>query len=160
MKISDLTKKIVAYNVIPDINMDEVVDWAIEMLQLGYETPHLLILSGLSNPINNFEAISYLKKTLQELHLEEKTGEAGAISLCSYYIQKIADGEHIRENLALLYRYQSTFDYDHLISDFFNLYWAWQDLDEEGNQYYWPDADADNIEDIVIKTAKDWISNI
>jgi hypothetical protein len=43
VKKSDLTNKIVAYSLRPHFFiMDDVIDWAFEMLQAGYETPDLL----------------------------------------------------------------------------------------------------------------------
>src|SRR6478735_625598 len=97
--ISDLTYKIVSYSVDPDFNSDECVDWAIEMLELGHETEHLLILAGLSKPTNYFETTDYLRRALQELGLEEKTGLEGMFNYCTYYILKIANGRNVRLNL-------------------------------------------------------------
>lgn len=56
MYTSDLTSKMLAYQYLKDFNIDQVIDWAIEMLQKGYETPSLLILAGISKPTNFFEA--------------------------------------------------------------------------------------------------------
>ena len=47
---SDLTSRILAYKELKDFNIDQAVDWAIEMLYLGYETPSILILAGISKP--------------------------------------------------------------------------------------------------------------
>lgn len=46
-QISELTYKVVAKSDLTTLNGDDCVDWAIEMLQLGHETPSLLILAGL-----------------------------------------------------------------------------------------------------------------
>ena len=45
-----------AYQHLNDFNNDQTVDWALEMLTLGYDTPSLLILAGISKPTNFFEA--------------------------------------------------------------------------------------------------------
>ena len=157
--ISDLTYKIVSYSVDPDFNSDECVDWAIEMLELGHETEHLLILAGLSKPTNYFETTDYLRRVLQELGLEERTGLEGMFNYCTYYILKIAKGRNVRLNLNRIVSFCQTKCYEESIYDFYLLYWAWDDLDY-GNHHppYWPEADDANIELIVVETARRWLS--
>lgn len=156
--ISDLTYKVVAYSDLTDVNGDDCVDWAIEMLQLGQETPSLLILAGLTKPTNQFEIRDYLQRALSELELDEKTGDDATLSYSSYYITKIAKGEDVKRNLGMVYEFCQARDYEKIIYDFYLLHWAWDDLDY-GNEYqsYWPDADKSNIEQVVIETAKKWI---
>jgi hypothetical protein len=153
-----LTYKVVAFSEVPNFNMDECVDWAIEMISLGYESPSLFILAGLSKPTNYFETVEYLQATLDELHLKVKTGEDGVLSYSSYFIEQIAKGNKVKENLSAVYKFCQAKDYEKPIFDFYLLYWAWDDLDY-GNevQSYWPDADKQNIESIVISTADKWV---
>jgi hypothetical protein len=157
--ISELTYKVVAYSVVPNFDTDECVDWAIEMLELGHETETLLILAGLSKPTNYFETIDYLKRSIQELKLEEMAGDKGIFSHSAFFIQRLAKGENIRENLKTIRLYCESKEYEKSIYDFYLLYWAWDDLDY-GNecQSYWPNADKNNIEQIVVETAKEWIA--
>jgi hypothetical protein len=157
--ISELTYKVVACSELTTLNGDDCVDWAIEMLQLGHDTPSLLILAGLTKPTNQFEVRDYLKRALIELELEEKTGDDATLSYSSYYITRISKGKDVKRNLGMVYEFCKARDYEKLIFDFYLLYWAWADLDY-GNEYqaYWPDADKSNIEQIVIETAKKWIA--
>jgi hypothetical protein len=157
-KISRLTNKVVAFSEVPNFNMDECVDWAIEMISLGYDTPSLLILAGLSKPTNYFETVEYFKKTLNELHLKIKTGNEGVLSYSSYFIEQIALGYNVKENLTAVYKYCQLKNYEKTIYDFYLLYWAWDDFDY-GNkcQSYWPDADKQNIESVVISIADKWV---
>ena len=156
--ISELTYKVVAYSDLTTLNGDDCVDWAIEMLQLGHDTPSLLILAGLTKPTNQFEVRDYLKRALSELELDEKTGDDATLSYSSYYIAKIAKGEDVKINLGLVYEFCKARDYEEVIYDFYLLYWAWDDLDY-GNehQHYWPGADKSNIERVVIETAEKWV---
>jgi hypothetical protein len=158
--ISDLTYKVVAYAVAPPhFNTDECVDWAIEMLQLGHETETLLMLAALSKPTNYFETIDYLKRSLKELKLEEKTGDKGIASYSKFFIHKLAKGENMKENLKNVRIYCETNGYEESIHDFYLLYWAWDDLDYGiESQLYWPGADKSNIEQIVMETARKWIA--
>jgi len=156
--ISELTYKVVAYSDLTTLNGDDCVDWAIEMLQLGHDRPSLLILAGLTKPTNQFEVRDYLKRSLSELELDEKTGDDATLSYSSYYITKISNGEDVKKNLGMVYEFCKARDYEKVIYDFYLLYWAWDDLDY-GNEYqaYWPDTDKSNIEQIVIETAKKWV---
>jgi hypothetical protein len=158
-KISDLTYKVVAISQVPNYNTDECVDWAIEMVSLGHETSSLLILAGLAKPTNYFQTIEYLRKALTELNLQIKVGDDAIISYSSYYIKKISQSENIRDNLKQLYEYCQSQDYEKSVFDFYLLYWAWDDIDYENEKtHYWENANKNNIEKIVIDTAKEWIS--
>jgi len=157
-QLPDLTYQVVAYTEVPDFNTNICVDWAFEMIAAGYDTPSLLILAGLNKPTNYFQTIEYLNAALKELRLEVKTGDEGVVSYSSYFIKQMAKGEKVKENLKKVYKYCQSHDYESSIYDFYLLYWAWDDLDY-GNEYqcYWEGANKDNIEAIVVKTAKDWL---
>lgn len=97
------------------VNGDDCIDWAIEMLQLGYDTPSLLILAGLTKPTNQFEVRDYLKRALSELKLDEKTGDAATLSYSSYYITKISRGEEVKRNLGMVYEFCLARNYEKII---------------------------------------------
>lgn len=138
--------------------MDECLDWAVEMISLGYDSPSLYILASLSKPTNYFETIEYLKATFDELDLSFKRGVEGVVSYSSYFIEQISKGINVKENLKIVYKFCQEKDYEKPIYDFYLLYWAWDDLDY-GNEYqsYWPDATKSNIEHITISTALNWV---
>lgn len=158
MPISDLTYKVVAFSEITNFDTDECVDWAIEMVFLGHETPSLLILAGFCKPTNYFEVTAYLPEVLSSLNLTPKNGDEATLSYCSYYIKKIANADNIRNNLTQLYKFCKDRYYEALVYDFYLLYWAWDDLDY-GNAFtpYWETAKKDNVEGIVVETAIKWI---
>ena len=157
--ISDLTYKILAFPEIQLTDSDEGVDWAMEMVELGHECPTLLMLAGLNKPTNHFEIIDYLKAATQELGLKLKSGDEATLSYASFYIQKIAKGKNIRENLTELYKFCQARDYEGLVYNFYLLYWAWDQLDHEdnGHNHYWEVARKSNIVKIVVDEAKKWI---
>lgn len=157
-KISSLTYKVVAFSEVPDFNMDDAVDWAVEMISLGNEAFSLYILAGLSKPTNYFEAVEYLKEALDELHLKTKSGDDGVLSYSSYFIAEIAKGNNVKQNLARVYAFCQLKGYEKQIYDFFLLHWAWDDVDY-GNEFsaYWPVATKENIESVVILTADKWV---
>jgi hypothetical protein len=157
--LSKLTFKIVAFHEIQQADTDESVDWAIEMMELGYESPTLFMLASFTKPTNYFEVIGFLKDTIEELGLEMKSGEDATLSYASYYVHQIANGQKVRENLTELYRFCQMRDYEQLVYDFYLLYWAWDDLDYEDTEYnyYWDGVRRNNIEATVIEEAKKWI---
>lgn len=157
-KICNSTYKIVAFLEIPNFNMDESVDWAIEMITLGYENTSLFELASVDKPTNYFETLNYLKAALNSLNLEIKKDNEAVLSYSSYFIEEIAKGKNIRENLESVYDYCLVRDFENLIFDFYLLKWALSDLDF-GNetQSYWPEATKANIEEIIIETATNWV---
>jgi len=158
--ISPLTYKIVAHATIPEYNTDEAVDWAIEMMRLGYDSEYILILAGLSKPTNRFETARYIDAALTELDLEPKTGQEAIVSYSYYYINQIANGIRVKYNLAKVCDLCIQLDMERSIFDFYLLHWAWTDIDwpnNNGLQWYWDGADKDNIEQITIDTAKKWL---
>jgi len=159
MPISPLTNKVIAYQEIPNFDMDSCVDWAIEMIELGYDTDNILMLAGLSSPINYFEAIALLNKALAELGLQPKIGEEAVVSYSSYYISKIAQSIDVRSNLNSIDRLCLNLEYPSVIYNFYLLWWAWADLDYDPNAYstYWEGASIDNIEQLVVNYANDWL---
>ena len=157
---SNLTSKILAYKELQDFDMNESIDWAVDMLSFGYQTPSLLILAGLSKPTNFFEAESYLLSTIKELGLVIPERKEAIFQYCKSVIDKIVKRKNVKGNLYELYKIGRTVDDDNLLIDFYLLYWAWDDLDcGQEYQHYWDGARLNNIEEIVIEQAKKY-SNI
>lgn len=156
--IPDLTYKVIAYQFIDLVNWDEAIDWAYEMLQVGYDTPNLLILASITKPSNQYEIQPYLDATLGELDILDITEEAAFISYCYYSVKRIAAKMDIKANLRILCDLWSVVEPRSLVMDFWQLNWAWEDLDY-GFKYqgYWPGATKDNIEQIAIETAQNWL---
>jgi hypothetical protein len=155
---SDLTSKILAYKELPGFNMDDTIDWALDMMRLGYETPSLLILASISKPTNFYEAQEYLVSACKELGIQIPNREEALYEYCKYFISGIARSENVRANLSQLYKIAHIELDDKPIFDFYLLYWAWDDLDYNSDyQHYWEGATLENIESIVIDTAKKWI---
>ncbi|MEO7215060.1 hypothetical protein [Mucilaginibacter sp.] len=159
MPISALTNKMIAYPVITNFNACESIDWAIEMITLGYENENILILAGLSKPCNYFETIKYLNAALSELNLQPKSGESGIVSYAHYLVSLISSGSSIRRSLAEITDISIDTDSSNILFDFRLLNWAWGDLDyNKDYQHYWEGADINNIEQITIDVARQWLS--
>jgi hypothetical protein len=154
---TDLTYKIIAYKAIKDFNTEDCIDWAVELLELGYNSPNLLILAGLNRPTNYFETINYLEKTLAELKIESKENEDAIQSYCYYYIKQISNRINVTNNLTRICKFCIDYDYEKSVYDFYLLNWAWDDFNYGDLTHYWDGATRINIEEIVINIAKDWI---
>jgi hypothetical protein len=158
MPISVLTNKMIAYPVITNFNSDECIDWAIEMINLGYENENILILAGLSKPANYFETIKYLNSALSELNLQPKSGEEGIVSYGHYLISLISSGRSVRQSLGEITDISIGTENSNILFDFRLLYWAWGDLDyNKDYQHYWEGANINNIEQIAIEVARQWL---
>jgi hypothetical protein len=160
METSNLTNKILAYKEISVFDMNDAIDWAVDMLKLGYETPSLLILAGISKPTNFYESEDYLKNALKELNLNVLEREDAVFKYCTYYIEKMAKGENVKDNLSHIYNIANTIDDNKKIYDFYLLYWAWGDFDY-GQEYspYWGKSNPSNIQQVVIDEANKWLSS-
>lgn len=157
--ISELTYKIVAFPEIQQIDTNESIDWAMEMMELGYESPTLYMLASFNKPTNYFEVIDYVTNTIKELGLEIKSGDDAVLSYASYYVHQIAKGENVRDNLTELYKFCQMRDYEDLVYDFYLLYWAWDDIDYDDTHpnHYWNGATKENVEQLVVDEAIKWI---
>ncbi len=158
MEVSNLTNKILAYREISVFDMNDAIDWAVDMLKLGYETPSLLILAGISKPTDFYESENYLKSSLRELNLKLFKREDAILNYCAFYIEKMAIGENVKDNLYHIYNIANSIDDNKHIYKFYLLYWAWGDFDY-GQEYspYWGKSNPSNIEQVVIEEAKKWL---
>lgn len=157
--ISELTYKIVAFSEIEQLNPDDSIDWAIDMLELGHESPFLLMLASFNKPSNYFEVKEYVTAAINEIGLKPQSGDAAIFSYASYHISQMAKGKEIRKNLTEVYNVCTLRDYEESVHDFYLLYWAWDSLDYDENfpNAYWEEADKDNIQIVVQRVAKEWI---
>lgn len=158
MRTSILTNKILAYKELRIFDMNDAIDWAVDMLMLGYDSPSLLILAGISKPTTYYESEGYLKKSLEELNISVPASEEAIIRYCTYYIDKIAKAENVKENLYHIHNISNSIDDNRSIFNFSLLYWTWGDFDcGEKYSHYWENADISNIEQIVISEAEKWL---
>jgi len=158
--LSDLTYKVVTYGYMDQLNSDDVINWAMEMLDLGFSTPSLYIIASIEKGSSLYEVQPYLEQALNELGLKRKTGREALISYCRYYVNEIADQEKVRENVKTLCDICIRDDYAPEIYDFYNLNFAWMDYEYDPDypfNHYWEGATAKNIRRICIKEAEKWL---
>jgi hypothetical protein len=144
------TYKVLAQKVLKQTIAEDCIDWALEMIEAGFESEHLYILAGLSVSTNRFELDEIINKTLKELSIDNDTDEE-IIQGYVYYLTSEAFESNIPAKVALnkLRKLCQDRNYDDDLLPFYLLACAQVELDELGVQFYWKDADKSNIDSII-----------
>ncbi|MDD4971273.1 MAG: hypothetical protein PHT07_17730 [Paludibacter sp.] len=125
-------------------------EWAIEMMEVGYEADSLYQLAGISKPFNQFELQDLTKEVLEDLQLDysdkRKTTKNYVYYLINSNINKPDNYNEVLKELRDIY-YE--FNMDREFQDLVLLYWAKDDLIYEDYQHYWDGANRSNIDKII-----------
>lgn len=136
---------------------EDWVDWALEMMENGFEGEYLHILAGLTPPFYRSYTDDVVDRTLLELGLNNKVQmeavEAYAYSLIDQALKEEITFDAALEKLKFLY---DNSNMPKALQDFYLLYWAVDDLKENAVQFYWEGADAANIVQEIKRTFLDW----
>lgn len=126
------------------------VEWAIEMMQEGYEVESLYQLASISKPYNQFELQDLTKQVLKDLQLDY-SNKPKAIYDYTYYLMKsnLNDSENYHNVLEKCINIYYELDMDNEFQDLMLLYWAKNDLLYSDSQHYWEGADKTNIDGII-----------
>lgn len=157
-QISNLTYKIVAHAATPLFQYNDCVDWAIEMLELGYDTPTLLIIAGMCKPVNPFEMPMYVDEVLNELGLEKKADEGAALSYDCYYVKRLLNSENIKYDLNTLCSRCWDMDGPDNIAELYNLNEHWNLLIDTSILVNDGALTIENIAEEVKKEAQNWLN--
>lgn len=137
------------------------VEWALEMMQAGYESDNLYILAGITKPYNQFELQELTDKVIADLNLET-SDKSLTIRNYVYYILSTTINEPSKY-LSTLREVKDIcidLDMEKEYIDFYLLYFAKDDLNESENQWYWDGADRNNIDDIIKEKFQEYIDKI
>lgn len=141
------------------VPLKDIIDWAIELLILGYDSPNLRILAGLTHLNDRQEVTDYVNQTLEDFKISLLTGKIAVIAYTAVIIKeflrkKISQKRMLQE----IHQLCIAWDYLEEIYDFYLLWNALDDLRYDNNfQYYWPDATRDNIDTIIKEQAEKWL---
>lgn len=158
-KYPDSTWRIVGYkSPSHQFSYDDAVDWACDMLVAGFESENLLMLAAITKPTDNFECEKYLVAALSELGLPIFEGEKAIIASIWHRIKKISLREDVWSSLSEIYLLLKRVGPDDIFYDFTLLYWAKEELNDMGCQFYWDrEMTRENAEDIVVDYTKKWM---
>lgn len=150
------TTRVLAYKVL-DRDFDRTwPDWAVEMLINGYDTEHLVILAGMSEPFDYFEMQTLTTKALNELGLDFSNKLQSVWNFVSYLIQMCLDGK--LESVKVLAELRDLYlelGHEESLQQFYFLYYAKSDLITDGVQWYIDGVDRSNIDEEIIKHFKE-----
>lgn len=138
-------------------NYELAKDWAISLIHQGIESDNILMLASFHQPIDSVEIRPFVSAVLREMDLEELEGEEAIRSKTLYHVTEISNGQAVRKHLDALYGLCLAYDYHHSLMTFYSLHFAWKDLEEIGDNYYYPGATLENIEEILKTEARNWI---
>ncbi len=126
------------------------INWAIEMMQAGYEVDSLYELAGISAPFNQFELQSLTNQVLKDLNLDY-SDKNKVLKGYIYFLLKVnIDNTNkydcvLKEFMNIYYAFEINSEYQ----KFALLYWAKEDLLYNDRQDYWNGADKSNIDKII-----------
>lgn len=134
------------------------VDWAIEMIQAGYESDNLYILAGITRPYHQFELQRLTDKVLDDLNLDYED-KLLMIRNYIYYIISTAINEPSKylSTLKDIKDICIALDMEQEYMDFYLLYFAKDDLNESEVQWYWDGADRTNIDRIIEEVFENYL---
>ena len=131
-------------------------DWAVDMMQVGFDTESLPMLALLEKPYNQFELKELTDKIFDELGLDYTDKDFVITRYVHYMLDEAIAGRWklinvLRELRNLYYELD-----DGWLFDFYLLYFAKEDLTGYGFTTYWNGATQANIDDIIISEFKKW----
>jgi len=135
------------------------VDWAIDMIEAGFNSENLYTLAAISKPYNQQEMQELSNKVLQDFNLTY-TNKALVIKKYVYFIitNAIYKTNSYFRALRELKDICIAMQYDELYMPFYLLYFAKVDIAECNHQLYWDGADKYNIDQIITTQFADWIA--
>lgn len=139
-------------------NVDESwIDWAIEMVEIGYESENLYMLAGVTKPYNQFELQELTSKVFRELHLDYSDKRTVLKNYVYYLISSSIDHpETYFKTLRELKDICRDLDMEPEYMDFYLLYYAKDDLTVEEVQWYWEGANRENMNQIIKERFLKW----
>jgi|GEM_PF-6802550 len=134
------------------------IDCAVSMLQNNIESESICILTGLTKPFNFFEIKNIIRDAKDEIKMTQLTYDESIIAYAFELVKELVTKKNILLNLELLSNLAISNDYHESIYDFYQLYFAWEDLEYQNVQFYWNGMNLRNRDKIVDKVANDWLT--
>ena len=136
---------------------ERVVVWAIDMLEAGFDSEHLRMLAGAEKPYSYFALNPLYEKVINELGIKVPDSTKITENYINYMVDKVIVGnENPIKAVTILKDLCVSNNYQKELMDFYLLYFAKIDLQNDTVQWYWPDADRSNIDTIILDYFKKW----
>ena len=144
------TTQILAERVLQHTCDEQCVDWALRLLESGREDLPICRLAAKLKPHNHFELAKLRDQILALLELDTVSDSDALTEYAHEILLNAANGDCDEiEAITKVKDLCITMDYLESIYDFYLLYFAWEDLQSQEVQWYWPNADRSNIRDMI-----------
>ncbi len=158
MKLIDSTYEILAWKHLGQSVDERWSQWATDMVLAGFETEHLIELTCLEKPLNQFELAGLTDRVFEELQLDVTDREKILSNYVSYLGEQVLAGEReILSALQDIYEVWLLVGYEPKGYDFYCLYHAKADLEIAEVQWYWEGATRANIDQICEAYFRKWL---
>ena len=134
------------------------VAWAVELLVAGYDSASLRMLAAEGTPVDVSEARRLVDAVFDDLGFAPfGDRESAGLALTSALAQHVLeDSVPVRLALREMADVSLELDLSELL-DFWHLHHAFEDLQSQEVQFYWPDVDRSNIEEAVRARCREWL---
>jgi len=138
---------------IGQLGLDALVEWAINALVAGFDSPNLRVLAGLQTPLDQVEVRRLYSGAFTELGICPLPAEAhGRFHITSVLRAMLSSKLDRKEAM----RQAADFDKSR---DFYLLFHAKWSLELGPDQYYLPSVDRSNIDRVIDEHAKRWLDD-
>jgi len=150
MILEELTLEILAERVLTKFDSKKLVDWAVKVLEIGYESDNLYILAGLDFEMTE-DREEYFWKCVKDLKIEVKKSEYELIEKYALTIASRAIQKEISVDYAFsqMLKIVSASEYD-------NKYIVFSEIDEDLNYLTYNDSVIFNS-GLTLENSKDFI---
>ena len=151
---------IFARRALGELQSQEIVDWAVQELVAGRDTPELCVLAGMSPPFYYSEVGEQFFKALAELSIVPPDKETCLRLYARQIAQALLDGSlSAPDTCYQIYPiWQDTYEDDYMV--WAQLRWAWSDLigGFESYEYDSPDLTLANFDDYARMEARKFLT--
>lgn len=130
-------------------------------MQAGHDSDALAVLAAKVAPFDTADMGELVDEVLAAVSSSPIGDvEVAARMLASIRVQQVLGGKlPARHALKEMFEVCQQFDLVSEVHDFYLLHYAAEDLVTEEVQYYWPDTDRSNIEEVIEQRFREWIAD-
>lgn len=132
----------------------ECVEWAITMLEQGYDSRSLRILASSDPPFNHFELAELRERALEDVGAPIESEHALTTFAADILRAGLAGERRLWEAVVHVKDLCIDADYARELYPFYLLAFAAEDLEHEPVQWYWEGASRSNIDQIIREQAR------
>lgn len=137
----------------------ECVEWAIGMVEQGYESRPLFILAGLDSPLNHFEIAQLRDRVLEELRPPELLIDDPVNAyVAETLFDALYDRDALRGVFASVAQLATELGLPSDLQPVYLLHFAAEDLVDSDMQWYWDGATRQNIDALMREEARRFIA--